>query len=209
MNIPIRIIAGLGNPTRPHERDRHNAGFWFVERYAQKLGISLTKEPKYHAIIGKTRGDGGDVWLVMPQTYMNLSGKSVGALARFFKITPPEILVVHDELDFAPGTAKLKQGGGVAGHNGLKDIAAQLASQDFWRIRVGIGHPGDRNLVADWVLASPSPTDRESIDATIDRGLAVMPHGLSGDMTAAMRQLHAKPAVPKTEPPKKPLATKD
>ena len=145
----IRLIAGLGNPTREHERDRHNAGFWFIERYAAAVGASLKKEAKYHAIVGKYAGPTGEVWLVMPQTYMNLSGKSVGALARFYKIAPEDVLVVHDELDFPPGTVKLKQGGGVGGHNGLKDIAAQLGSQAFWRLRIGIGHPGDRDIVAD------------------------------------------------------------
>ena len=186
----IRLIAGLGNPTREHERDRHNAGFWFIERYAAAVGASLRKEAKYHAIVGKYAGSAGEVWLVMPQTYMNLSGKSVGALARFYKIAPEDVLVVHDELDFPPGTVKLKQGGGVGGHNGLKDIAAQLGSQAFWRLRIGIGHPGDRNIVADYVLSSPSPTDRNLIEQTIERGLEVMPLVVSGDMAAAMMKLH-------------------
>ena len=186
----IRLIAGLGNPTREHERDRHNAGFWFIERYAAAVGASLRKEAKYHAIVGKYAGSAGEVWLVMPQTYMNLSGKSVGALARFYKIAPEDVLVVHDELDFPPGTVKLKQGGGVGGHNGLKDIAAQLGSQAFWRLRIGIGHPGDRSIVADYVLSSPSPTDRNLIEQTIERGLEVMPLVVSGDMAAATMKLH-------------------
>lgn len=164
---PIKLIAGLGNPGREHERNRHNAGFWFVERLAAQLGASLRSEPKFDGIAGRVKVPVGDVWLLMPTTYMNLSGRSVSALARFYKIAPEELLVVHDELDFPPGTAKLKQGGGVAGHNGLKDIAAKLATQNFWRMRLGIGHPGDRNRVADYVLSSPSLADRKLIDSTL------------------------------------------
>ena len=133
-----------------------------------------------------------NVWLLAPQTYMNLSGKAVGALARFFKIAPEETLVVHDELDFIPGTAKLKQGGGAGGLNGLKDIQAAFGSQDYWRVRVGIGHPGDRDLVADYVLGSPSPDDRTAIEATLDKVVECMPLMLAGDMTAAMMKLHSK-----------------
>ena len=189
----IRIVVGLGNPTRQHERDRHNAGFWFIERYADSLRVSLTKDAKYKAVLAKTSGSGGDVWLLMPQTYMNLSGQSVAPLARFYKIAPEQVLVVHDELDLKPGAVKLKLGGGVAGHNGLKDISAQLGSPNFWRVRVGIGHPGDRNLVSDWVLASPSPVDRASIDDTIARSINVMPLLLDGEFEAAMPKLHTNP----------------
>jgi len=188
----IRLIAGLGNPGRQHERDRHNVGFFFVSRLARAEGVELKAVVKYHALMAKVNRAAGDLWLVMPQTYMNASGKSVGALARFYKIRPEEILVVHDELDFPPGTAKLKLGGGVAGHNGLKDIAAQLGTHDFWRLRIGIGHPGDRNLVGDYVLASPSPTDRDLIEAALDRSLAVANLMFDGDMRAAMLKLHTK-----------------
>lgn len=187
----IRLVVGLGNPTAEHERDRHNAGFWFLERYAASMGASFKRESKYHGRAAKLPGD---VWLLMPQTYMNLSGKSVGALARFFKIEPSELLVVHDELDFGPGTVKLKLGGGVGGHNGLKDIAAQLGSQEFWRLRIGIGHPGDRDLVADYVLSRPSVADRKLIEETIERGIEIMPLALAGDMAAAMLKLHTKKA---------------
>ena len=130
----IRLIAGLGNPTRTHERDRHNAGFWLLERHASAAGIRFVKEARYQALVAREGTQHGDLWWVMPQTYMNLSGRSVGGVARFYKIAPEEVLVVHDELDFAPGVAKLKQGGGVGGHNGLKDIAAQLGSPNFWRL---------------------------------------------------------------------------
>ena len=190
---PIRLVAGLGNPGRQHERDRHNVGFWLVSRLAEAERIQLVKDAKYHGLVAKLRkGAAGEVWLVEPQTYMNLSGKSVGGVARFYKIAPEEILVVHDELDFAPGVAKLKMGGGVGGHNGLKDIAAVMGSQNFWRLRVGIGHPGDRDLVADYVLSSPSPDDRKLIDEAIDRSLECLPLVLDGETSAAMLKLHTK-----------------
>ncbi len=190
--MPIRLVAGLGNPGREHERDRHNVGFWLAESLARAHRLELRKDAKYHARIAKLHGPAGDIWLVLPQTYMNLSGKSVGSLAGFFKIAPEECLVVHDELDFPAGTAKLKQGGGVAGHNGLKDIAARLGSHDFWRLRVGIGHPGDRDLVGDYVLSSPSPDDRTAIDGALDRIIEVFPLIASGNMPAAMNKLHTK-----------------
>jgi len=190
---PIRLVAGLGNPGRQHERDRHNVGFWLVSRLAEAERIQLVKDAKYHGLVAKLRkGAAGEVWLVEPQTYMNLSGKSVGGVARFYKIAPEEILVVHDELDFAPGVAKLKMGGGVGGHNGLKDIAAVMGSQNFWRLRVGIGHPGDRDLVADYVLSSPSPDDRKLIEEAIDRSLECLPLVLDGETGAAMLKLHTK-----------------
>jgi PTH1 family peptidyl-tRNA hydrolase len=198
-HTPIRLLAGLGNPGRQHERDRHNVGFWLVSRLAERQRLTLARDAKYHGLVarlapaGRTgTGGSGEVWLVQPQTYMNLSGKSVGGLARFFKIAPEEVLVVHDELDFAPGTARLKLGGGVAGHNGLKDIAAALGSQHFWRLRIGIGHPGERNLVGDYVLSTPSPADRQLIDDAIDRALDCLPLALAGDGEAAMLKLHTK-----------------
>ena len=190
---PIRLVAGLGNPGRQHERDRHNVGFWLVSRLAEAERIQLVKDAKYHGLVARLRkGAAGEIWLVEPQTYMNLSGKSVGGLARFYKIAPEEILVVHDELDFAPGVAKLKLGGGVGGHNGLKDIAAAMGSQNFWRLRIGIGHPGDRDVVADYVLSSPSPDDRKLIDEAIGRSLDCLPLVLDGETSAAMLKLHTK-----------------
>jgi len=186
----IRILVGLGNPGRDYERTRHNAGFWLVERFAVRESVALRNDAKYQAYIGRHAPSGA--WILLPQTYMNLSGKSVMFLAGFFKVAPGEILVAHDELDLAPGAAKLKQGGGVAGHNGLKDIAARLGSTDFWRLRLGIGHPGDRNLVSDYVLGKPSPDDRAAIDASIDRALDVISLCLGGDMQGAMLKLHTK-----------------
>ena len=192
--MPIRLIAGLGNPGREHERDRHNAGFWLAERLAARHRVSLRSEPKFHALAAKLPPAAGDAWLMLPQTYMNLSGQAVGALARFYKIAPEEVLVLHDELDFEPGVARLKQGGGVAGHNGLKDIAARLASQGFWRLRVGIGHPGDRALVADYVLSSPSPAERAAIDEALDRCMDALALIEADRMEAAMLKLHTKAA---------------
>lgn len=184
----IKLIVGLGNPSRQHERDRHNVGFWFVERLADKLRVTLNKDAKYHALMAKV----GELYLMEPQTYMNLSGKAVGGLARFFKIAPEEILIAHDELDFEPGTAKLKKGGGAGGHNGLKDIEAQLGSQGTWRLRIGIGHPGDKDEVPDYVLNAPSPADREVINKAVERCLEVSDLLIAGDMTAAMLKLHTK-----------------
>jgi PTH1 family peptidyl-tRNA hydrolase len=202
--MAIRLIAGLGNPGREHSRDRHNVGFRFVDRLAAAQGASLRKDAKYQALVARVAAPVGDVWLCEPQTYMNLSGKSVGGLARFYKIGAEEILVVHDELDFPPGVAKLKLGGGVAGHNGLRDIQAQLGTQGFWRLRIGIGHPGDRDLVADYVLNAPAPEERDLMESAVERGLEVMPLVLAGDMQGAMHRLHGeakrKPDAPKPSP---------
>ncbi len=153
----IRLIAGLGNPGREHERDRHNVGFAFASRLAAASRVDMRPSSRHHGLVGKLAHRAGDIWLLMPQTYMNRSGESVGPLVHFYKIQPQEVLVVHDELDFPPGVVRLKLGGGVAGHNGLKDIAARLGSHDFWRLRIGIGHPGDKSVVPDYVLKSPPP----------------------------------------------------
>jgi peptidyl-tRNA hydrolase, PTH1 family len=190
--MAIRLIAGLGNPGREHERDRHNVGFVFASRLASGHRVELRPQARYHGLVGRLTRPSGDLWLVMPQTYMNLSGKSVGPLARFYKVQPEEILVVHDELDFPPGVAKLKLGGGVAGHNGLKDIAAQLGSPGFWRMRIGIGHPGDKSVVPDYVLGSPTAAEREQIEDALERCLAVAPLVIDGNMEAAMLKLHTK-----------------
>ena len=188
----LRLIAGLGNPGRKHEKDRHNVGFWFVSRLAAGQRIELKSVAKYHGLLGKLARPSGEQWLLLPQTYMNLSGKAVGALARFYKIQPQEVLVVHDELDFQPGVAKLKLGGGVAGHNGLKDISAQLGSQGFWRLRIGIGHPGDKSLVADYVLDSPRAAERELIEAALARCMEISGLLIEGELEAAMLKLHTK-----------------
>jgi len=192
MANPIRIVAGLGNPGREYARTRHNAGFWFVDALAQKLGATLAMESKFAGEVAKA----GDVRLVKPATFMNLSGRSVAALARFYSVAPDEILVVHDELDLRAGEAKMKLGGGVAGHNGLKDVRAQLGTPDFWRLRLGIGHPRDSELteqqVVDYVLKPPRADEREAIEAAIGRALDAWPAIAAGDHERAMHVLHTK-----------------
>ena len=207
----IRLVVGLGNPGKDYERTRHNAGFWLVERFAVQSGVALRKDGKYQALVGRMGAAGGTAgaWLVLPQSFMNASGRAVQMLAGFFKIQPAEILVVHDELDFSPGTAKIKQGGGIAGHNGLKDISQRLGSHDYWRLRLGIGHPGDRNAVADYVLNKPSAEDRAEIDEAIGRSIEILPSCLSGDMQGAMQKLHSVEKEKKAKPvEKKPDAPK-
>jgi PTH1 family peptidyl-tRNA hydrolase len=201
--MAIRLIVGLGNPGKEYEGTRHNAGYRLVEKFADARRVALRKEAKYHGIAGRDESTGA--WLLMPTTFMNLSGKSVGALAGFFKMAPAEILVAHDELDFLPGVVKMKLGGGVGGHNGLKDVAAHLGSNDFWRLRFGIGHPGDKDMVSDYVLGKPSKLDREAIEETIDRALEILPLAVAGEVERAMHKLHTKPKPPKEPPVKEPL----
>lgn len=190
--MSIRLIVGLGNPGREHERDRHNAGFWLAERLARRHGVVLREEPKFHGLAARLPFSGGDIWLLLPQTYMNLSGRAVGPLAHFFKMAAEEVLVLHDELDFLPGAAKLKLGGGVGGHNGLKDIAAALGTPGFWRLRLGIGHPGDRSLVSGYVLGAPPPAELTAIEQALDRCMDVFPLIEAGLMEAAMLKLHTR-----------------
>jgi PTH1 family peptidyl-tRNA hydrolase len=188
----IRLIAGLGNPGREHETNRHNAGFWLLEKLAGIHRVALKHDSKFLGLLGRASSRDADFWLLLPQTYMNLSGRAVGSMAHFYKISPPEILVVHDELDLAPGIAKLKFGGGVAGHNGLKDISAALGGPGFWRLRLGIGHPGDRSRVADYVLSRPAISDQKEIDQAIDRSVELFPLMIAGQMESAMHKLHTK-----------------
>jgi len=190
---PIRLVVGLGNPGREHAATRHNAGYWFADTLAAKLGAVFIAEAKFHGQVAKA-ADG--LRLLKPSTYMNLSGRSVSSLARFFALAPQAVLVVHDELDLPPGEAKLKFGGGIAGHNGLRDVAAQFGTPDFWRLRLGIGHPRDGAIsqqdVADYVLARPTPEDRAAIDEAIGRGLDAWPAIAAGDFERAMMQLHTR-----------------
>ena len=196
--MTIRLLVGLGNPGLEYDATRHNAGFWWTDAVAAKLGAGLAYDRSFHGLLARVARPGGEaLWLVEPQTYMNLSGKSVAALARFYKILPAEILVVHDELDLLPGQVKLKLGGSHAGHNGLKDIVAQLGSADFWRLRLGIGHPGVKAEVVHYVLKKPSQDDRAAIDGCIVRTLDVLDLLLAGDMERAMMKVHAKPPRPK------------
>jgi PTH1 family peptidyl-tRNA hydrolase len=204
----IRLVVGLGNPGKEYERTRHNAGFWLVERFAAKTGVALRKDPKYQALVGRMEGG---AWLLLPQSFMNSSGRAVQMLAGFFKVKPEEILVVHDELDFAPGTARIKQGGGIAGHNGLKDISQRIGSHDYWRLRLGVGRPTDPAEMADYVLHKASAEEKQAIDGAIDNALALLPQMIAGDMQGAMQKLHSQdrpmadkpPPAPKKEPEKK------
>jgi len=193
----IRLLVGLGNPGPEYEATRHNAGFWWVDAAARKLGASLTLQRSWFGLAAKAHAASGTVWLLQPMTYMNLSGKAVAALARFYKIPPQEILVAHDELDLLPGQAKIKLGGGHAGHNGLRDIDAQLGSADYWRLRLGIGHPGVKAEVVDYVLRKPAPEQREAIEQTIARSIESLDLLLAGEMERAMMKVHAKPPRPK------------
>jgi peptidyl-tRNA hydrolase, PTH1 family len=198
----IKLFVGLGNPGAQYERTRHNAGFWFIDELVASWKTSLAYDKAYQGLVARTSQRGQAVWLLEPQTFMNLSGKAVGPLARFFKIAPNEILVAHDELDLMPGEAKVKLGGSHAGHNGLKDIAAALGTLDFWRLRIGIGHPGVKAEVLNWVLQSPRPEDRAKIDETITRSLSAVPSMLDGDMTRATQMIHTtKPPRPKPPRP--------
>jgi PTH1 family peptidyl-tRNA hydrolase len=198
----IKLLVGLGNPGPDYDATRHNAGFWFVDGAARALKTTLLMDRSYHGLVARTAFEGQTVWLLEPQTFMNLSGKSVAALARFFKINPDEILVVHDELDLPPGEAKLKFGGSHAGHNGLRDIHAQLGTGDYWRLRLGVGHPGVKSEVIHWVLKKPTLDHRIAIDQCIDRALTALPSLLAGDMNKAMLLIHtSKPPRPKLPKP--------
>jgi PTH1 family peptidyl-tRNA hydrolase len=192
--MPIRLIVGLGNPGPEYEQTRHNAGFWLVDNLVNTLpGCRLQRETRFHALAAKGQIAGGEVWLLQPQTYMNRSGQSVGALTRFYKIAPDEVLVVHDELDLEPGISKVKKGGSSGGHNGLKDITAALGTQDYWRMRIGIGHPRNINsqqAVADFVLHRARKEEQALIDAALEKSLAVIPLLCEGKFDAAIMQLH-------------------
>ena len=206
----IRLVVGLGNPGKEYERSRHNAGFWLVERFAQASGFTLRKDPKFKALVGKNPAG---AWLLLPQSFMNLSGQPVQMLAGFFKIKPEEMLVVHDELDFDPGVARLKQGGGIAGHNGLRDISQRLATHEYWRLRLGVGRPPAGTEGGDYVLHKPSAEEKAAIDQAIDRSMQVMPEMLKGDMQGAIQKLHSSEPKPKPvekkEPPKKEIPVKE
>jgi PTH1 family peptidyl-tRNA hydrolase len=197
----IKLLVGLGNPGPEYEFTRHNAGFWWLDEVARALKTPLVMDKNYHGLVGRTSVNGQMVWLLKPQTFMNLCGKSVATLARFFKIQPQEILVAHDELDIIPGEAKLKLGGSHAGHNGLRDIHAQLGTDNYWRLRLGIGHPGVKSEVVHWVLKKPSLDHRVAIDQSIGRALTALPNLLAGDMDKATLLVHtSKP--PRAKPPK-------
>jgi peptidyl-tRNA hydrolase, PTH1 family len=186
----IKLIVGLGNPGREYEATRHNAGFWWVDEFARAHQIAFKTESKFHGLAARSVLHGHELHLLKPQTFMNVSGRAVGALVQFYKIEAAQILVVHDELDLPPGSAKLKLGGGHGGHNGLKDIIAHLGSRDFWRLRIGIGHPGDRAEVANFVLNAPRREEEELIQQAMQRAQDVAPLIVEGKLEAAMLKLH-------------------
>ena len=198
----IKLFVGLGNPGPEYEATRHNAGFWWIDALARELKAPLALDKNYHGQVARLGINGETVWLLKPLTFMNVSGKSVAALARFFKIAPEEILVAHDELDIMPGQVKLKFSGSHAGHNGLRDIHAQVASPDYWRLRLGVGHPGVKAEVINWVLKKPPPEHRVAIDACIDRCLKAVPELLAGNMEKATMMIHTS-QPPRPKPPRK------
>ena len=201
----MKLIVGLGNPGRKYEHTRHNAGFWWVERLARLLKADLRPSSRYHGLVAKVTGP-HDIWLLMPDTYMNHSGRAASALAGFHKIPAGDILVVHDELDLQPGAAKLKKGGGSGGHNGVGDIAEQLGSKDFWRLRIGVGHPRTsprpEQDPADYVLHRPDTEDEQAINEAIGRSIEIWPLLAAGDHEAAMHKLHTR--KPSEKPSEKP-----
>ncbi|MBI1175658.1 MAG: aminoacyl-tRNA hydrolase [Sideroxydans sp.] len=187
----IKLIIGLGNPGREYEATRHNAGFWWVDQLAGQQRLDFRSEQKFHGLAARGQAHGHEVFLLKPQTFMNVSGRAVGALAQFYKIEPQQMLVVHDELDLPPGSVKLKLGGGHGGHNGLKDIIAHLGSRDFWRLRIGIGHPGERSEVSSYVLNTPRKEEQPLIEEAMQRALDVSHLVIEGKLEAAMLKLHS------------------
>lgn len=192
MELPLRLVVGLGNPGEKYASTRHNVGFDWLDRLAGSQRVAFTLETRFRGLCARIMHGDTDIWLLKPQTYMNVSGMSVAAVCRYYKIAPEQMLVVHDELDLQPGIIKLKSGGGTGGHNGLKSIVADLSSQVFWRLRIGVGHPGDRNQVVDYVLHPPRREEAALIDEAIDHSMQVWPLIARGDFAAAMQRLHTR-----------------
>lgn len=192
MSSKIELIAGLGNPGSKYEGTRHNVGFWFVDHLARSKGCPLHHDNKFHGELGKTSIDGHDIWLIKPMTFMNRSGQAVSALANYYKIPVENILVIHDELDLPAGTLRLKKGGGHGGHNGLRDMIAHFSSNEFMRLRIGIGHPGASNEVSNYVLGAPSSEDKGLLLNAIEDAVVVLPQIISGDYQKAMNHLHSR-----------------
>lgn len=185
-----RLVIGLGNPGTEHTQDRHNAGFWWTELLARRNHITLKLEARFQASFGRSADD--LLWVLQPRTFMNLSGRAVAAVLNFYKLNVKGVLVVHDELDLSPGDVRLKYGGGLGGHNGLKDISAHLGTRDFWRLRLGIGHPGERGQVSDYVLNAPTKAEQQHIEEAIERSLEIWPLIHQGKYQAAMLKLHTR-----------------
>ena len=190
----ISLIVGLGNPGKEYAQTRHNAGFWFVEQLADRYGISLKAEPKFHGFTGRGQIEGHDVRLLLPTTFMNRSGQSVVPFAKFYQVTPEAILIAHDELDMDPGIIRLKTGGGHGGHNGLRDIVPHIGP-NFHRLRIGIGHPGSKERVSGHVLGKAPSSEQDLMDAAIDHALSKVKMLVDGQVSQAMNQINAyKPA---------------
>ena len=191
----IRLIIGLGNPGKKYDHTRHNAGFWWVDAIAGRKRASWSKQAKFSGWTTRVDEDGHEFWLLKPDTYMNESGRSVASFTHFHRIEPAQMLIVHDELDLPPGTVKLKKGGGTGGHNGLTDIVDALDTKEFWRLRIGIGHPGHKDLVADYVLHDARREEQELIDPAFERSLDLLPRLATGRLNDAMTWLHTQPKV--------------
>lgn len=194
----LRLVVGLGNPGTQYERTRHNVGFWFVDEVAARHRVAFRDERRFHGAVATLDWNGGVVYLLKPSTFMNQSGRAVAAVTKFFKIEPPQILVVHDELDLPPGVVRLKRGGGHGGHNGLRDLIACLGAADFYRLRFGIGHPGDRSAVIRYVLDGPLRSEGPLLQKAIGRAISLLPGLLEGRFGKVMSELHATP-VGRTE----------
>lgn len=191
MSAGVQLIVGLGNPGNEYEQTRHNAGFFFVDAIARQYAASFKSEKKFHADVARVTINGQEVWLLKPDTFMNKSGQSIQALANFYKIKLENILVAHDELDLDPGVVRLKKDGGHGGHNGLRDTIEKMGSKNFLRLRIGIGHPGDKNKVSGYVLKKASSDDQIDIERSIDHALKVLPQVIDGDLQKAMNELHS------------------
>jgi PTH1 family peptidyl-tRNA hydrolase len=191
-SIDLKVIVGLGNPGSKYTETRHNAGFWFIEEVARKYSATFRHDKKFHGEVAKISLEGKEIWLLKPGTFMNRSGLAVQSLLSFYRISTDQLLVAHDEIDLPPGTTKLKTGGGHGGHNGLRDIISQLASKEFHRLRIGVGHPGSKDQVVDYVLHNASRDDRISIDRDIDDAVAILPDLAAGAFELAMQKLHSK-----------------
>lgn len=192
MTAPLKLIVGLGNPGREYADTRHNAGAWFVQRLADRMHCPLVSDKKLGAAIGRLQQGDTDVRLAIPDSYMNVSGKPVAAICNFFKIEPQQLLVAHDEIDLPPGTGRFKFDGGAGGNNGLKDIIRCLGNRrDFYRLRIGVGHPGSADRVSGYVLGKPSSDERTCIDRVIDEALHTAPDAIAGDWPRAMKTLNS------------------
>jgi peptidyl-tRNA hydrolase, PTH1 family len=192
---PLKLIVGLGNPGTEYARTRHNAGFQFVEELARRHGALFRSEPRHHAELARARIANADVWLLKPMSYMNHSGDPVRSVATFYKVPLAGILVGYDELDFPAGVVRMKQGGGAAGHNGMRDVIAHMGD-GFWRLRIGIGHPGDRSQVLDYVLGRPPRADAQLIDEALQAAADVVPVLMSEGAQIAMNRLHRRDDTP-------------